>query len=134
MKKFQITNQIHLAPDTRHSALTLSPVPYAPCPFFSNSLRGAGASPYGPEAAFQLPHSPASVICLLSSVFCLPSSVICLWRHPDIVSDSQFNHIARRRRINGSEGGAGSVIGSVRNTVFKLDMTVAGQNNHDIIF
>jgi len=46
---------------------------------------------------------PSSVICLLSSVICLLPSVICLRRHPDIVSDIQFNHIARRCRINGPE-------------------------------
>ena len=68
------------------------------------------------------------------SHFCLPSSVFCLGRHPDIVSDSRFNHIARRRRINSSERGAGSVIGAIRNTVFKLDMTVSGQHYHYIIF
>lgn len=83
---------------------------------------------------FQIPPSIASVICPLPSDICHLTSVIHLRRYPDIVSDIQFNLIACRCRINGSEGGARSLISSIRNTVFELDMTISGQHHHDIIF
>jgi hypothetical protein len=54
----------------------------------------------------------------------------CLLRNPDIVRNVPFNLTADWFQINGPEGYTGLFIGPVRDPVFELDMTVAGQNNH----
>jgi hypothetical protein len=65
---------------------------------------------------------------------CPLSSDFHLWRHPDIVSNIQFNRIAHRSQINRPEGFIGPAKSPIWNPVFKLDMTISGQHNHDIIF
>ena len=41
----------------------INPLPYGPCAFIPHSRRGVSASPYGPEAAFQIHHSPFNSLC-----------------------------------------------------------------------